>query len=282
MARFVLVKNSGVPPATCTPWSMLPWALISLPYSHSSGPTCFASGKASRSCSAWARVIFLRACTSGGSWPMLKFGHFWIWNTSAPSCPMVRLKERCSPSSRAIMATTVKTPITMPSRVRNERSLWPESVASARRRSSVRACRPRAIHSRHAGRNGAGGAAGSTASLIAQRLDRVQEGGAQRRPDADAADDGGDDADQGAHDVERLRHFVEPLQQLVLPVDREIVLLVRPQPARVAHDRDHLVLGLRHLARGSDHREHQASLEPERPGERGERDEHAHILRLAE
>src|SRR5438128_6837175 len=370
-ARLELVKNSGVPPTTCTPWSMLPATLISLAFSHSSGPTCLASGSASRSASACATVIFLRARTSAESGPKLKLGHFWIWNTFAPSWPMVLLSERCRPSSSAIMATTVKTPITMPRSVRKERSLCPESVASARRRSSVRACTPRERRSRHAGRNAAGVAPGRTASLIAQRLDRVQEGRGERRPDpedgaqqdrpqaapdhhlgidarrerrehvdelararpqrhaheaahhrhhdglaeelqqdgrpprperaahadlagallhrdeqdvhdADPAHDGGDDADQDARHVERQRHLVEPLQELVLPVHREVVLLVRPEPPRVAHHRDDLVLGLGHLAGGGDHRQHQPALQPERPGEGGERDEHAQVLRLTE
>src|SRR5713101_7974177 len=162
----------------------MPWALISLAFSHSSGPTCFASGSASRSASAWATVIFLRARISGESGPKLKLGHFWIWNTPAPSWPMVWLNERCSPSSSAIMATTVKTPITMPRSVRNERSLWAERVASARRRSSDRACTARAVRSRHPWCS-AGGAAGRTASLIPQRLDRVQERRGERRPDAE-------------------------------------------------------------------------------------------------
>src|SRR5262245_29816761 len=164
---------------------MRPWALISLPFSHSSGPTCFASGSASRSARAWATVIFLRARTSAESGPKLKLGHFWIWNTPAPSWPIVLFSERCRPSSSAIIATTVKTPITMPNSVRKERSLWAESVPSARRRSSVRAVRPRAIRSRHPARSAGAFAAGRTASLIAQRLDWLQERRGQRRPDAE-------------------------------------------------------------------------------------------------
>ncbi len=42
MERFVKVKNSGVPPATCTPRSVLPFALAVFPYSQICPPTCFA------------------------------------------------------------------------------------------------------------------------------------------------------------------------------------------------------------------------------------------------
>src|SRR5205823_126606 len=163
---------------------MSPRALISLPCSHSSGPTCFASGSASRSASAWATVIFLRARTSAERGPKLKLGHFWIWNTPAPSWPMVLFKERCSPSSSAIIATTVNTPITMPRSVRKERSLWADSVPRASRRSSLRACRARAVRSRQPARASTP-AAGRTASLIAQRLDGLQERGGERGPDAE-------------------------------------------------------------------------------------------------
>src|SRR5438477_5994504 len=183
--RLLLVKNSGVPPTTCTPWSTRPPTLSSLAFSQISGPTCLASGNASRSCSACATVILFRASTSADSGPKLKLGHFWVWNTPAPSCPIVLSSERCSPSRSAIIAMTVKTPMTMPSRVRNERSLCADSVASESRKSSERACVARASRARSDMGAVAGAGPVRTASLIAERLDGMQERRAQRRPDAE-------------------------------------------------------------------------------------------------
>src|SRR4051812_33775895 len=183
--RLLMVKNSGVPPATWVPRSVFPPAYDVLPYSHISAPTCLAWGSASRSALNCERVIFLRAATSGEKLPNCTAGQRWIWKESAPRAPSCLLMDLERPLSSAIMATTVKTPMTMPSKVSPERSLWPFKAPSASRRSSARARNGRENRPSAGPRSFRGGA-WTTASLIAQRLDGLEQRRGQRRPEAEA------------------------------------------------------------------------------------------------
>src|SRR3954464_690736 len=368
--RLLMVKNSGVPPATCVPRLVYEPAYAVLAYSHISAPTCFACGSASRSALNCETVIFLRAATSGEKLPNCTAGQRWIWKESAPSAPSCLLMDLERPLSSAIIATTVKTPMTIPRSVSPERSLCPLSAPSASRRSSTRA-RSGTVNRSSAGIRTLESGAWTTDSLIAQRLDGLEQRRGQRGPqaesgpqhrrakhaadhhpridarrqwrdhvhqrsraraqrdaedaaddghhdglaeelhedgaaprpqrpadadlprpllhrdeqdvhDADARHDGGDDAHQDAGDVGGHHHRVEAFQQLVLAVDGEVLVLIGRQVARVAHHRSDLVLGLAHLAVGRHHRDHQASLGAKGAHERGERDDHAQVLRRPE
>src|SRR3954471_2002881 len=178
-----MVKNSGVPPATCVPWSVFPFAVAVLPYSQMSAPICFACGTRSRSWRTCDSVTFLRAWISGEKLPNCTAGQRWSWKTSAPSWPSCLSIFFRSPLSSAIIATTVKTPMTMPSSVRPERSLCPFSESSARRRSSTRAVITRRTGDAAPPDDTAG--AWRQTSLIAQRLDRLQQRRRQRRPESE-------------------------------------------------------------------------------------------------
>ena len=137
------MKNSTVPPTTCAPGEVAVPVEAVLPYSHMSPPTCLACGIASRSFCTSASVILRRFSISGESGPNCTAGKRWMPKTLAPSAPICLSIDFCNPLSSAIMATTVKTPMTMPSSVSPERSLCPDSAARASRRSSSRDVSPR-------------------------------------------------------------------------------------------------------------------------------------------
>ena len=182
--RLVSVKNSGVPPATCTPRSVFPFAVAVLPYSQICAPTWLACGSSSLSWRMCERVSFLRAWISGEKFPNCTAGQRWIWKTFAPSSPSCLSIDFRSPFNRPIIATTVNTPITMPSSVSPDRSLCEESESRASRRSSWRAVHPRRNRPDETGASTPG--AWTATSLIAQRLDRLQHRRRQRRPEPES------------------------------------------------------------------------------------------------
>ena len=122
---------------------MLAFAVAVFPYSQSCPPTSFAWGSSSLSCRTWVSVSFFLAWISGEGCPNCTAGSRWIWNAFAPSSPSCLSIDFRSPFRSAIIATTVNTPMTMPSSVSPERNLWEDSESSARRRSSSRPVHPR-------------------------------------------------------------------------------------------------------------------------------------------
>src|SRR5919201_310526 len=203
MERLVSVKNSGVPPATCTPRSVLPFSVAVLPYSPVYAPTCFACGSSSLTWRMCESVIFLRAWISGEKFPNCTAGQRWIWKTFAPSSPSCLPMDFRSPFRRLIIATTVKTPMMMPSSVSPERSLCEARESSASPRSSRRATYARRTRPANAGASTGG--AWSATSLIPQRLDGLQQCRLQRRPQPEAHTEHGG-ADHAAHHHPRI-HF---------------------------------------------------------------------------
>src|SRR5437763_9362450 len=178
--RLVSVKNSGVPPATCTPRSVFPFAVAVLPYSQICAPTWLACGSSSLSWRMCASVSFLRAWIYGEKFPNCTAGQRWIWKTFAPSSPSCLSMDFRSPLRRPIIATTVNTPMMMPSKVKPDRSLCEASESSARPRSSSRAVAERRSRPVQAGTPTRG--ACSATSLIPQRLDGLEQRRRQRRP----------------------------------------------------------------------------------------------------
>jgi hypothetical protein len=108
-----------------------------------SPPTCFACGSASRSAMTLESVIFRRFSISGDIGPKFTAGKRWISKTLAPSAPICLSIDFCRPFKSAIIETTVKTPITMPSNVSPDRSLCPDNALKESRRSSSREVSPR-------------------------------------------------------------------------------------------------------------------------------------------
>src|SRR4051794_27800143 len=119
---------------------------------------------------------------------------------------MFLLMEDWSPLSSDIIATTVKTPIMMPSSVSPARSRWAPSAPRARPRSSRRACTAPASLART-----------PSLSLIAQGLDGVERRRRERGPEAEdrAEEAGAEDAARdhpridagghGAHEIDERR-----------------------------------------------------------------------------
>src|SRR5262245_56635003 len=96
-------------------------------------------------------------------------GHMEMVKTFAPRLDRSEVTLVRRPSTRAIIVTTVVTPMTTPSSVRSERSGLEASVPSASRVLSHSAMKRGAL----------------IRSFVAQRLDRIEPGGAGRRPDAE-------------------------------------------------------------------------------------------------
>src|SRR4051794_1733941 len=96
----------------------------------------------------------------------------------------------------------------------------------------------------------------------------------------DAPDERGDEADDVDDELHVARHVAEHVEHPVLAIDREVVVLVRGEPAVVADDRHDLVLRLGDLSGGSDDGDGHPALLPEGTQERREREHDQHVLRL--